>query len=97
MLNEKSRDLRDLMVINKVRNPNMTISAKSLLIFSITWLLWLVALYYLVLHYERIIHQPVVGGWTLLQIGKGVLLINLFQLNVLLAWSLFADCRWHKR
>ena len=44
MLNEKSRDLRDLMVINKVRNPNMTISAKSLLIFSITWLLWLVAL-----------------------------------------------------
>ena len=97
MLNEKSRDLRDLMVINKVRNPNMTISAKSLLIFSITWLLWLVALYYLVLHYERIIHQPEVGGWTLLQIGKGVLLINLFQLNVLLAWSLFADRRWHKR
>ena len=87
MLNEKAQDLRDQMVINKALNPNRSISVKSWLIFCFTWSLWLLALYYLAINSQELFKTTIVGGWTLLDLIKGVALIILVQLNILYIWS----------
>ncbi len=87
MLNEKAQDLRDQMVINKALNPNRSISVKSWLIFCFTWSLWLLALYYLAINSQELFKTTIVGGWTLLDLIKGVALIILVQLNILFIWS----------
>ena len=87
MLNEKAQDLRDQMVINKALNPNRSISIKSWLIFSITWALWLSALYYLISNSHELFNITIVGSWTLLELAKGVSIIILVQLNILFLWS----------
>ena len=87
MLNEKAQDLRDQRVINKALNPNRSISVKSWLIFCFTWSLWLLALYYLAINSQELFKTTIVGGWTLLDLIKGVALIILVQLNILFIWS----------
>ena len=87
MLNEKAQDLRDQMVINKALNPNRSISVKSWLIICFTWSLWLLALYYLAINSQELFKTTIVGGWTLLDLIKGVALIILVQLNILFIWS----------
>ena len=87
MLNEKAQDLRDQMVINKALNPNRSISVKSWIIFFITWTLWLTALYYLVRNSQEVFNTTIVGGWTMLELIKGVCSILRIQLNILFIWS----------
>ncbi len=87
MLNEKAQDLRDQMVINKALNPNRSISIQSWFVFCLTWVLWLTAVYYLVHNSQELFNVTIVGGWTLLELIKGVGIILATQLTILFLWS----------
>ena len=87
MLNEKTQDLREQMVIRKALNPNKTIGVQSWLIFSFTWLLWLAALFYLMQDYRSMLFSPLFGQWTLWDMIKNVVVVLLVQLNILFIWS----------
>lgn len=87
MLNEKTQDLREQMVIRKALNPNKTISVQSWLIFGFTWLLWLAALFYLMQDYRTMLFSPLFGQWTLWDMIKTVVVVLLVQLNILFIWS----------
>ena len=84
---EQMQDLRELMVIHKARNPNPAISTKSMLIFAVTWSLWLLTVYLIVNDHRALLYNPIVGTWTLADLAKAAAAVVLAQLNLLLVWS----------
>ncbi|MBF0804513.1 MULTISPECIES: hypothetical protein [Neisseria] len=84
---EQVQDLRELMVIRKARNPNPVISTKSMLIFAVTWSLWLLTAYLIVNNHRSLLFNPIVGNRTLIDLVKAAAVVVLAQLNLLLAWS----------
>ncbi|OSI08646.1 Uncharacterised protein [Neisseria animaloris] len=87
-MREQAQDLRELMIINKARNVNLTISTKSLLIFTITWVLWFLTAYFIVNDHRVLLYNPVIGTWTLADLLKASVAFVLVQLNILLIWSI---------
>ena len=88
-MSEQVQELRELMVIHKARNTKWVISTKSLLIFTITWALWLLTVYLIVDDHRTLFYSPIIGPWTLVDLAKAALAIVLVQLNLLLLWSIF--------
>ncbi|QEY25838.1 hypothetical protein [Neisseria zalophi] len=88
-MTERMQDLRELMVIHKARNPNRVISTQSMLIFIITWSLWLLTAYLIIREHQTLLYNPVVGDWTLEELSKAAAVVVLGQLNILLLWSIF--------
>lgn len=93
-MHEQAQDLRELMVIRKACNPNPVISTKSMLMFSATWLLWLLTVYLIAKDYRTLLYGTIVGTWTLADLAKAAAAVLLAQLNLLLVWSV---CISHKR
>ncbi|EGZ44632.1 hypothetical protein [Neisseria wadsworthii] len=87
------KNLREQMVIKRARSKNRSISAKSLLIFAITWALWLAAVYFVFNDHEALIFEPIIGTWTLIDLIKAVAVVTLTQLNILFCWSILATSR----
>ncbi|MDO4225886.1 hypothetical protein [Neisseria sp.] len=86
-MSEQVQDLRELMVIHKAKNPNPVISTKSMLIFAVTWSLWLLTVYLIVNDHRNLFYNPIVGTWTLADLAKAAVAVVLAQLNLLLVWS----------
>lgn len=86
-MSEQVQDLRELMVIHKARNPNPVISTKSMLIFAVTWSLWLLTVYLIVNDHRALFYNAIVGTWTLADLAKAAAAVVLAQLNLLLVWS----------
>lgn len=86
-MSEQVQDLRELMVIHKAKNPNPVISTKSMLIFAVTWSLWLLTVYLIVNDHRNLFYNPIVGNWTLADLAKAAAVVVLAQLNLLLVWS----------
>ncbi|MDO1510949.1 MULTISPECIES: hypothetical protein [unclassified Neisseria] len=87
-MREQAQDLRELMIINKARNVNLTISTKSLLIFMTTWVLWLLTAYFIINDHRTLLYNPIIGAWTLADLLKVSVAFVLVQLNILLIWSI---------
>lgn len=81
------------MVIRKAKNATRSINAKSLLIFAVTWTLWIAAAVALFLHHEALIYKPIVGTWNMIDLIKAVAVVTLTQLNILFCWSILATSR----
>lgn len=90
---EYRRNLRDQMVINRARSKTRAVSVKSWLIFALTWVLWLAAVYFVFNDHETLIFKPIIGAWTLMDLVKAVAVVTLSQLNILFCWSILTTSR----
>lgn len=88
---EQTQDLRELLVIliHKARNPNPANSTKSILIFSVTWVLWFLTALTLRDH-QTLMYSPIIGNLALGDLAGRAAVVVLVQLNILLAWSIIS-------
>lgn len=89
-MSEQTQDLRELLVIHKARNPNPAISTKSILIFSVTWVLWFLTAYLTLRDHQTLIYRPIIGNMALGDLAGIGAVVVLVQLNILLAWSIIS-------
>ncbi|WP_373741481.1 hypothetical protein [Neisseria sp.] len=87
MPTEKTADLRRQMIIRKA-NCSRTVTAKSLLSFILVWGLWFLTAYLVADDRQHLFNHPLIGSWTLADIGKTAFAAVLGQIALIQLWSI---------